>query len=150
MRVVTRLISLLLVLSAANGAAAERFDAATWRRVKTYDMRKLKQLEPLPIRQFVGVRFNYRHERIRHWKPNWYQGSIWCYRREAQDEFDYIQVLVSKAELESFKAISSDFRAGRNYLVYGQVLKDTDADFTFLRLIGTKVKRERRRVVVNW
>ena len=128
-----------------------RFDAATWRRVKTYDMQELQKLDPLPLRQVVGVRFNYRHDRIRHWKPNWYQGSIWRYRREARDEFDYIQVLVAKADLESFKAIASDFNAGREYLVYGQVLKDADANFVFLRLIGTKVKRGARgAVTVTW
>lgn len=129
----------------------QSFNAATWRRVKTYDMQALQQLDPLPLRQIVGVRFNYRQERIRHWKPNWYQGSIWRYRRETRDEFDYIQVVVAKADLESFKAISSDFRAGREYLVYGEVLKDMDANFIFLRLLGTSVKRDARGdVTVGW
>jgi len=132
-------------------SVGNRFAAGAWRRVKTYDMQALQRVDPLPLRQVVGVRFNYRHERISHWKPNWYQSSIWRYRREAQDEFDYIQVLVAKADLEAFKAIPSQVQAGREFVVYGQVLKDFDANFVFLRLIGTKVKRERGgRVTVTW
>lgn len=128
-----------------------RFDAKTWRRVKIYDMPQLKALEPLPLRQIVGVRFNYRQPRIEHWKPNWYRGSIWRYQRKAQDEFDYIPAVVTKADLDSFKALATDFHAGREYVVYGQVLKDVDANYTFLRLIGTHVKRgSRGSVTVTW
>jgi hypothetical protein len=132
-----------------HATATERFTSSSWRRMKVYDMAALKTLDPLPMRRFVGVRFDYRHERIRHWKPNWYQGSIWCYRREAQDQFDYIQVIVSKADLEAFKALPSDIRSRADFVVYGQVLKDVDANFTFLRLVGTKVKRERGGGVVS-
>jgi hypothetical protein len=114
-------------------------------------MRALQALEPLPLRQVVGVRFNYRNARINHWKPNWYQSSIWRYQRLTQDQFDYIQVLVSTADLESFKSLPSDFRTGREYVVYGQVLKDADANFIFLRLIGTKVNKSARgAVTVTW
>src|SRR4051812_40131189 len=131
--------------------SGNRFDAKTWRRVKTYDMQALKALEPLPMRQIVGVRFNYRYKRIEHWRPKWYYSSIWNYRRAAQDEFDYIPVYVSEADLQAFTALPSEFRAGRELLVYGQVLKDADADFIFLRLIGTKVKRGARgSVTVSW
>ncbi|MFN2508276.1 MAG: hypothetical protein ABR589_05840 [Chthoniobacterales bacterium] len=150
-----RILQLAVVFTLVGSSvafSAERFPAATWRRVKTYDMSELQKMEPLPMRKIVGVRFNYRHAEIRHLKPNWYQGSIWRYRREgARDKFDHIQVMVAKNDLEPFRAISDDFQAGRQYVVYGQVLEDPDAKFIFLRLLGTKVKRDSKgRVTVSW
>ena len=139
------------LLSGSIAAAAEPINARTWRRVKTYDMRALQQLEPLPMRQIVGVRFNYRHETIRHLKPNWFQGSIWRYSRGETDDFDYIQVMVSKDDVEAFRAFPTDFRTGKTFVVYGQILKDQEAGFTFLRLLGTKVRRGKAgRVTVGW
>jgi hypothetical protein len=150
----TTAISLLclLLLAQENARAAERVDAKTWRAVKVYDMAALKQLDPLPMRKIVGVRFNYRHRTIRHLKPTWYQGSIWRYARGvAQEDFDYVQVMVSAADLEAFKALPSDIQGERTFLVYGQVLKDYEAGFTFLRLLGRKVKRDARgNALVRW
>jgi hypothetical protein len=153
MTLVRRLALLIAICAfASNAFATERFTPAQWRRVKVYDMEALKTLDPLPLRQYVGVRFQYRQPRIEHWKPNWYECSIWCYRREAKDQFDYIPVIVSKADLAAFQALPSDLRQRGNFLAYGQVLKDVDANFTFLRLVGTRVKRERggRVIAVSW
>jgi len=148
---ILRLALLLALVFGSSAAAAERVDAKVWRRVKTYDMRALQKLEPLPLRQIVGVRFNYRNPEVRHLKPNWFQGSIWSYSRGEKDDFDYIQVMVSKADVGAFKALPTDFRAGANFVVYGQILKDQEANFTFLRLLGTKVKRGKGgRVTVSW
>ena len=148
---IVRLLLLLVLVSASSAEAAERISAKAWGKVGTYDMRALQQLEPLPMRQIVGVRFNYRHSTIRHLKPNWFQSSIWRYTRGEKDDFDYIQVMVAKADLEAFRALPTDFRAGSNFVVYGQILKDQEAGFTFLRLLGTKVQRGKRGVVtVSW
>lgn len=143
-------VVLLGIASRAN--AAERFTRAQWRRVKVYDMEGLKALDPLPLRQYVGIRFQYRQARIEHWKPNWYHGSIGAYRRAAQDDFDYIPVIVSTADLAAFTSLPSDLRNRGSFLAYGEVLKDVDANYTFLRLVGTKVKREGggRIVTVTW
>jgi len=51
-------ILIAIALAAAPAGAAERLDAKIWRRAKTYDMRALQKLEPLPLRQIVGVRFS--------------------------------------------------------------------------------------------
>ena len=103
------------------------------------------------MRQIVGVRFNYRHPTIRHLKPNWFQGSIWRYSRGETDDFDYIQVMVSKADVEAFRAVPTEFRAGGDFVVYGQILKDHETNFTFLRLLGTKVQRGRAgEVTISW
>ncbi|HEV3408960.1 MAG TPA: hypothetical protein VG095_01600 [Chthoniobacterales bacterium] len=126
--------------------------AKVWRRVKVYDMAALKAIEHFPIGQFVGLRFHYRHRTIRHLKPNWYQGSLWSLRRQGdRADFDYVQVMVAAADLESFRALPTEVQGTRTFRVYGQVLRDYDAGFTFVRLIGTKVRRDRRGgAVVRW
>ena len=146
---ITLVLSLLAVCSAS---AAERVDAKTWRRVKTYDMPTLQKMEPLPMRMIVGVQFNYRHATVRHLKPNWFQGSIWHVDRAAgREDFDHIPVMVAKADVPSFESLPTESQAGRSFVVYGQVLKDEDANFIFLRLLGTKVKRDRRgNATVSW
>ena len=151
MRSIVCLVLFLTLLGAPGAAAAQRLDAKTWRQVKTYDMRALQKLEPLPMRQIVGVKFNYRHPAIRHLKPNWFQGSIWRYSRGEKDDFDYIQVMVAKADVAAFRALPTEFRAGGDFVVYGQILKDQEANFTFLRLLGTKVQRGKAgAVTISW
>jgi hypothetical protein len=150
-----RLTSIALLLlaccSAVNTADAERFDARSWRRVKTYDMAKLQKLDP-PIGRVLGVKFNYRHEDIRHLKPNWYYASIWhVVRGQDSAEFMHITVMVPAEALESFKALPADFRSQHTYVMYGEILRDADAGFPFLRAIGTKVKRGKGgKVTVKW
>ena len=148
----TRLALVLIFLTFSGASGAERISARAWRRVKTMDMAELKQMEPLPMRMIVGVRFDYRRSTIRHLKPNWFQGSIWRINRVGdRADFDHIPVMVAKEDVPSFERISTEFQAGRNYVVYGQILKDEDANYIFLRLFGTKVKRDRRgNATVTW
>jgi hypothetical protein len=145
-------IALLVLLFTACAAYAERYDAKTWRRVQTYDMQTLQKMEPLPMRQIVGVRFNYRAKRIEHLKPNWHYSSIWSRERTGRrDHFTNIPVMVSSAALPAFQAISTEPHGGGSYVVYGQVLEDADAKFLFLRLMGTKLKTDKAgNVTVGW
>ena len=146
------LLLTLVILSADTARAAERYDAKSWRRVKTHDMAALEKVDPLPLRQVVGVRFNYRAADIRHLKPNWFYSSIWSLTRSGnRADFSHIPVMVAKADLEAFKSLPASADAAGKYVVYGQVLKDSEAGFLFLRLIGTKLKHEKRgRVAVSW
>lgn len=122
-----------------------------WRRVKTYDMAALKKLDPLPRGKLVGVRFNYRNQMIRHLKPNWYQGSIWRFNRGEHEDYDYVQVMVSAADRASFAAIPTQMQGRQTLVAYGQVQKDFESSFTFLRLLGTKVKRDGKGdALVSW
>ncbi|HEX8280048.1 MAG TPA: hypothetical protein VF551_01615 [Chthoniobacterales bacterium] len=148
----TLVILLLAFASTSAAVAAERVDARTWRRVKTYDMQTLQKVDPLPRGRIVGVRFNYRHRAIQHLKPNWYYGSIWSFRAQnGRANFDHIPIMVAANAVENFRAITSDSRAGRKYTVYGQILKDSEAHFLFLRLLGTKVRRDARgNAIVSW
>ena len=145
------LLGALLTLAASPAGATERFEAKSWGRVKTYDMAALERKEP-PMRQIVGVRFNYRSPHIQHLKPNWFYSSIWSMTRDGNKaNISHIPVMVAKADLEAFKAIPTTPESAGKYVVYGQVLRDSEADYLFLRLIGTKVKKEKRsRVAVGW
>ena len=150
-------LRLLLLVTAflaplGTAAAAERYDAKTWRRVKTHEMAALAKIDPLPLRQVVGVRLNYRHPNTSHLKPNWFYSSIWSMTRDGnRADFSHIPVMVAKADLERFKALPSNPESAGKYVVYGQVLQDSEAGFLFLRLIGTKVKHEKRgRVAISW
>ena len=151
-RTVRFLLLLTLFLAVSSAHAVERYDAKTWRRVKTHDMAALEKIDPLPLRQVVGVRFNYRHPQTMHLKPNWFYSSIWSVTRSGdRADFSHIPVMVAKADLETFKALPTNPEAAGKYLVYGQVLQDSEAGFLFLRLIGTKVKHEKRgRVAISW
>jgi hypothetical protein len=142
----------LAVLCAADSLAADRVPAKAWRQVKTYDMQSLQKIDPLPMRQVIGVRFNYRAPSITHLKPNWHYCSIWSRTREgAKERIDNIPVMVSSAALPAFQAISSDPRSSNQYTVYGQVLEDAESRFLFLRLLGTNVKRNARGdALISW
>ena len=151
----TKLIPLtcwLAAVLATSSLAADRIPAQAWRHVKTYDMQSLQKVDPLPMRQVVGVQFNFRARNITHLKPNWHYSSIWSRTRTgAKERVDNIPVMVASAALPAFQAISSDPASATKYLVYGQVLQDSDSRFLFLRLLGTKVKRNARGdAIVSW
>ena len=59
--------------------------------------------------------------------------------------------MVPQSALAAFQRISSDPQSTGKHLVYGQVLRDTEAGFLFLRLLGTKVSRDARgNATVSW
>ncbi len=138
-------IACLAFLVIASTVGAEKLPATVWRKVKTYDMAALQRAEPLPMRQIVAVRFNYRSKDIRHLKPTWFYSSIWSQRRAGgKVQFDSIPVMVAMSDVAALKAVSTNPQSPESYVVYGQVLEDSEAKFLFLRLLGTKVKRDRR------
>jgi hypothetical protein len=145
-------VLLLGLLAASNTSAAHRIRAKAWRAVKTYDMQTLQQAEPLPLRQVVGLRFNYRQRDIRHLKPNWFYSSIWSANRSGERvDLNSVPVMVSKADVDAFRRLPITPDTGGKFVAYGQVLRDADGDYTFLRLLGTKVKRDARgNATVSW
>src|SRR6476659_10638549 len=105
------LLSLGTILCAAfSEVRAERFDAAAWAKVKTYDVVEIENLDRLLPGEIVGVRFHYRHRRISHRKPNWYQGSLWTYNAEAKKKLNSVPVMVAKDSLPAFEAIAPAFK----------------------------------------
>ena len=146
------LVSVATFLSATAVPAAQRINAKAWRAVKTYDMPALQKAEPLPLRQVIGLRFNYRARDIRHLKPNWFYSSVWSAARHGDRvDFTHVPVMVAKADLPAFRKLPTDPEAGGKFIGYGQVLRDVDANYIFLRLLGTKAKRDARgHASVSW
>lgn len=48
-------------------------------------------------------------------------------------------VMIEKKDLPSFKSLPTDFKSPTEIVVYGQVQRDTEANFLFLRLLGRNV-----------
>jgi hypothetical protein len=132
----------VVILSIAGTISAfcgQQFDAAAWRGVQIYDVPALQKIESSMVGKVVGVRINYRGDRISHPKPNWYESSIWRYRPGEKDKFAFLRVMVAKKDLPSFRSIPTDFKSPADFVVYGQVGRETDATFLFVRLLGRKV-----------
>ncbi|MEP6822160.1 MAG: hypothetical protein ABI946_07410 [Chthoniobacterales bacterium] len=149
------LLRLLLVVAWLSGSAflrAERVPADSVAKIKTYQVADLQKLDRIPLRQLIAIKFNYRHQKIRHLKPNWFQGSLWGYAVEGKKKYVFVQVMVSKEDLPAFKAITTDFQAGAEQVAYGQVLQDREATkWRFVRLFGTKMERDAAgNATVSW
>src|SRR5204863_4468316 len=82
MKTILTTIATLICLTSA--IAGQRFDAATWRNVQTYDVPTLLKQEASLIGKIVAVRFHYRSEKLRHLAPNWYEASIWQHDPKAK------------------------------------------------------------------
>ena len=135
-------LCLAVILSVAGAMSAycgQQFDAAAWRGVQTYDVADLKKIESSLVGKVVGVRINYRGDRLSHQKPNWSEGSIWRYRPGEKDKFAFLRVIVAKKDLPAFKSIPTDFKSPAEIVVYGEVGRETEANFLFVRLLGRKV-----------
>lgn len=145
-------ILFVALLFLATTAFADHFDRKAWRAVKVYDMPQLAKLDPPPLGHIVGVKFNYRHQHIEQPHAHWYLGSIWRVLRDAEKaDFMHINVMVRESDLAAFEAITTDFHSTKTRVVYGEPMYYGQSTFSFLRLIGTKVKRgPRGSVTVSW
>lgn len=138
MKKILTLAVFLGLADAMSAFAEQQVNAAAWRGVQTYELRALQKVESSQVGKIVGVRINYRHERIRHPRPSWYEGSIWSYRPAEKEKFSFLRVMVAKKDLPAFKSIPTDFNSPGEIVVYGQVQRDTEAGFLFIRLLGRK------------
>src|SRR3981081_2487354 len=95
----TILIVALSFLGAVSAFPGQRFDAAAWRGVQTYDIPALQKIEGTMIGQVVGVRINYRIARCTHRNPICYEASF-CHSAPAEkSKFAYLRVYVAKKDL---------------------------------------------------
>jgi hypothetical protein len=46
--------------------------------------------------------------------------------------------MVAKKDLPAFKSIPTDFQSAAEIVVYGEVQRDTAANYLFIRLLGRK------------
>jgi hypothetical protein len=135
----TILIAISALICLTNAFGGQRFDAATWKNVKTYDVPTLLEQEASLINRIVAVRFHYRSEKLRHLQPTWYEASIWQHDPKANKGYSALRVMIAKADVPAFQTITSDFHAMSEVTVCARVEKDPDNNQAHLRLLGRKV-----------
>ena len=149
MKTILTTIATLICLTSA--IAGQRFDAAAWRNVQTYDVPTLLKQEASLIGKIVAVRFHYRSEKLRHLAPSWYEASIWQHDPKAKSGYSALRVMVAKKDVPDFKTIPSDFNSMTDMTVYGRIEKDPDNNLTNLRLLGRKITTDASgNVTVDW
>lgn len=121
---------------AINAFAGTRIEAKAWSKMQTYDARTLAPSLAGHISELTAVKFTFRGKDIRHLKPNWYEGSVWQPDPKGRKGFSDVRVMVARKDLEAFKSITTDSSAGAEMTVYGRVLRDFDAHFVFVQLLG--------------
>jgi hypothetical protein len=147
----TILAAILMLAFVASAFAGQRFDAAHWRGVQTYDVPALVQQQGPLLNKIVAVRFNYRSEKLRGLKPDWYEASLWQRDPKAKKGFSFIRVMVAKKDVPAFQSIASNFQSPGELTVYGRVERDPENHFVYLRLLGRKVETDASgNATVDW
>ena len=136
----TILTLILTLVFAASALAGQRFDAARWRAVQTYDVPALLEQQGSLLGKIVAVRFNYRSEKLRGMQPSWYEASLWQRDPKAKKGFSFVRVMVAKKDLPAFKTITSDFQSPAEITIYGRLEKHPENHFVYLRVLGRKVE----------
>jgi hypothetical protein len=142
-----RAVVALLILSGVAGVyagkvklfAGARFDAKTWARLQSFDVRTLSKDKALDahVGQLVELHFQFRSKDVRHLKPNWYQASVWQAAPEGRRGFVSVPVMIANTDVNAFKVFTTDPRATADLKIYGQVLYDFSINYIFVRVIGT-------------
>ena len=149
MKIILIAIATLICLSSA--LAGQRFDAATWRNVQTYDVPALLKQEGSLIGKIVAVKFHYRSEKLRHLQPSWYEAAIWQHDPKAKNGYSALRVMVLKNDVPDFKTIPFDFNSMTERTAYARVEKDPDNNLTYLRLLGRRVSLDAAgNATVDW
>jgi len=149
MKIICVILTGFLLLPAAF--AGQRFDAATWKNVQTYDVPSLLKQETSLMGRIVAIRFHYRSEKLRHFQPSWYEASIWQRDPSAKKGFSALQVVVAQKDVPAFQTISSNPNSAAEVTVYGRIEKDPDNSLVNLRLLGRKVTTDASgNVTVDW
>ncbi|HEX8489865.1 MAG TPA: hypothetical protein VF626_02505 [Chthoniobacterales bacterium] len=136
----TILTTVLTLAFAASTFPSQRFDAAAWRSVQTYDVSTLLKQEASLVGKIVGVRFNYRSKKLRGIRPSWYEASIWQHDPNAKKGFSGLRVIVAKKDKAAFESITSDFRSAEALTIYGRIEHEPDNNLAQLRVIGRKAE----------
>src|ERR1700704_3136649 len=149
MKIILTTIAILICLSSA--IASQRFDAAAWRNVQTYDVPALLKQEGSLIGKIVAVKFHYRSEKLRHLQPSWYEAAIWQHDPKAKNGYSALRVMVLKNDVPDFKTIPFDFNSMTELTAYARVEKDPDNNLTYLRLLGRRVSLDAAgNATVDW
>jgi hypothetical protein len=129
--------AILLALALTGAADAIELNPKVWATLEKTDVAALSKNFDAHIGRLVEVRCDFRGKDIHHLKPNWYEGSIWQTAAEGAKGFSHVRVMFSKADLDIFKSLPTS-GAGGGITLYGKVLRDSEAHFVFVKLIGRK------------
>jgi hypothetical protein len=147
----TILTAIVTLASAASAFSGQRFDAAAWRGVQTYDVPALLQQQGSLLGKIVAVRFNYRSAKLRHLQPSWYEASLWQRDPRAKKGFSALRVMVAKKDLAAFQTITSDFQSAGEVTIYGRIEREPESNFVYLRVIGRKAEIDQSgNATVDW
>ena len=147
----TILVTITALSLTASAWAGQRFDAAVWRNVQTYDVPTLLKQEASLIGRVVAVRFHYRSAKLRHLAPSWYEASIWQHDPNAKNGFSALRVMVAKNDVPAFQTITSDFNSVTDVTVIGRIEKDPENNLAHVRLLGRTVERDAAgNATVDW
>ena len=145
------LTGLLALLVAVPALAAMQFDAKIWRGLQKTDVRSLSKDIGGRVGQLVEVHCNFRGKDIHHMKPGWYECSLWQPDPNGHKGFSDVRVMVSQKDLATFKTLPTDSTSAADITLYGKVLRDSEAHFLFIRLIGrTAAVDPAGNVTVSW
>jgi len=123
--------------------AGERFSAATWKTVQTYDVPILLKQEASLIGKVVAVRFHCRSAKLRHLHPNWYEAALWQHDSQAKNGFSALRVMIAEKDVPGFERITADLNSGAEVTVYGRIEKDPDDNIAYMRVLGRKARIDR-------
>lgn len=130
-------------------AAPLRLDAKIWSRLEKVDVATLSKDIANRTGQLVELHFNFRGKDIHHLKPGWYESSLWQPGAEGKGFVD-VRVMVQQHDLAAFKSLPTT-GGGEELIVYGRVLRDNEAKFMFVRLMGrTATTDDRGGVTLTW
>ena len=147
----TILTTIVMLACAASAFSGQRFDAAAWRSVQTYDVPTLLQKQGSLLGTIVAVRFNYRSAKLRHLQPSWYEASLWQRDPKAKKGFSALRVMVAKKDITAFQTITSDFQSAGEVTVYGRIEREPESNFVYLRVIGRKAEIDQSgNATVDW
>jgi hypothetical protein len=144
------LLAFLISSVAATGfGAGVRVDAKNWKKLQRFDVATLSKGFDSYVGQLVEVQFNFRGKDIHHLKPGWSESSIWQARPDGGG-FVNVRAMVAQKDLRAFKALPTS-GAEKTMTIYGRVLRDNEAHFVFIRLIGMNVATDPKgNAVITW
>jgi hypothetical protein len=141
-------LSLFVIPCYGEGHVVE---AKNWQKLHTYDVRTLAPEIKNHMHELVAIKGTFRGKDIHHLKPNWYEGSLWQPDPKARKHFADVRVLIAKADLSTFKSITTDSSAGQEMTFYGTVELDFDSHFLFVRLLGRNVSVDAKgNATITW
>jgi hypothetical protein len=145
------LIALWVCASAGPLVAEMKLPAKSWRGLQAYDVRTLSEDMGKHMGELVELRFNFRGKDINRLKSSWYESSLWQPNTNGKKGFSDVRVMVNAKDLKNFKSLPTDAGSSEEMTIYGRILRDNEAKFVFVRLIGRKAVTDAQgNATISW